>query len=97
MLVKIIEKYKDKEFGEIIPKGVILEVSEARANVLKLNGKAVDYSIVTVTKTEKNSKEEPEIEIKPEVLEGQETIEEAAAEIIEEPVKEPEKKSKIKE
>jgi len=67
MLVKVIEKYKDLEIGDIVPAGVILEVNEARAKLLKEKGKAEDYIVVPAAKPEKKSnKKEPEVEVSPE-------------------------------
>ena len=95
MLVKVIEKYKDKEIGDIVPAGVILEVNEARADILKLNGKAEDYIVVPAPKPEKKSKKEPEVDIQPEVSAVKEAIEESVTEesVTEKAVEEPAVKS----
>lgn len=94
MFVKVIEKYKDLEIGDIVPVGVILEVNEARANVLKAKGKAVDYILPTPKPAKKEIK--PKVEeipepVKEETIEGQVSIEEVVQESIAEPVAEEEK------
>lgn len=94
MLVKVIEKYKDLEIGDIVPAGVILEVNEARANVLKVKGKAVDYILPAPKPAKKEIK--PKVEeiaepVKEEAIEGQVSIEEVVPEPVTEPVTEEEK------
>ena len=94
MLVKVIEKYKDLEIGDIVPAGVILEVNEARANVLKVKGKAVDYILPAPKPAKKEIK--PKVEeipepVKDEVIEDQVKVEELEKEPVAEPVAEEEK------
>ena len=94
MLVKVIEKYKDLEIGDIVPAGVILEVNEDRANVLKVKGKVVDYILPAPKPVKKEIK--PKVEeipepVKEEVIEGQIPIEEVVPEPVAEPVAEEEK------
>ena len=87
MLVKVIEKYKDLEIGDIVPAGVILEVNEARAKILKEKGKAEDYIVVPAAKPEKKSnKKEPEVEVNPEPV--VEEVKEEEPKEVEEPVTE---------
>lgn len=60
MFVKVVTKYHDIQLNEIVPQGVILEVTEARAEVLKAKGKVVEFKMTATEPKPKPAKEAKE-------------------------------------
>lgn len=83
MFVKVITKYHDIQLNEIVPQGVILEVTDARANILKAKGKVVDFQMPTAepkSKPAKPAKEEAAVKPQAEAPKAETPAEEKPAE-----------------
>lgn len=77
MFVKVTTRYKDTQFAAELPAGVILEVSEERAEALIKAKVAEEFNFPATKATKKNNKsEETKVEIKEEdVVKVEETNE----------------------
>lgn len=81
MFVKVITRYKDKEFNCELPAGVILDVTNERANVLKSAGKAVDFEFTAKPEIKIKNKKEQEVKVVAEEAKVEEVkVEETVAE-----------------